>query len=205
MKLYSADLSPFARKCRLVILEKSLSELVSVVGADPYQADAALLAINPLSRVPTLEMPDGQPLYDSQAICLYLDSLPSPSHTPSLLPTGDAQWPALRRMSLADGVMEATFRIACEVFRRPEAERSNDWIQRWSDNALRAMKVMDSEVSDWDTDFTLPNIGAVCAIEYLALRAADYVDWSAHCLELKAWYADQSQRDSVQKTRPVSP
>ena len=39
----------------------------------------------------TLEMPDGQPLYDSQAICLYLDSLPSPSQTPPLMPSGDAE------------------------------------------------------------------------------------------------------------------
>ena len=59
--------------------------------------DPALLAYNPLSKVPTLITDDGMSLYDSPVICEYLDSLGS---APKLFPApGPARWRMPRTMS----------------------------------------------------------------------------------------------------------
>ena len=80
MKLYNADLSPFAARCRIQIYAKGLDiELVAPPGglsSDEYKA------INVTGRIPTLEV-DGQVLPESEVICEYLeDRFPTPALRP---------------------------------------------------------------------------------------------------------------------------
>jgi len=77
MKLYHSPLSPFARKCRIIIRAKELDvEEIKVGpdGANGYAAD-----VNPLGKVPCLERGGSNvALFDSPLICEYLDSLKDP-------------------------------------------------------------------------------------------------------------------------------
>jgi len=75
MKLYSSQLSPFARKVRVLILEKDLQDRVEIIDSNPYEATAEHLRANPLSKVPTLVLENGESIYDSYVICEYLDAL----------------------------------------------------------------------------------------------------------------------------------
>ena len=51
MRLYTSPASPFARKCRVVRLEKGLESRVEEVTATfPYKDDA-YLAVNPIGQV----------------------------------------------------------------------------------------------------------------------------------------------------------
>ena len=51
------------------------------------------MAVNPLSKIPTLVREDGSVLFDSVVICEYLDTLAGGVLFPA---EGDARWQALR-------------------------------------------------------------------------------------------------------------
>lgn len=71
--LYHHTLSPFARKVRLVLLEKQLEVEEHVV--HDWQRDEDFLALNPAGDVPVLVEDDGLVLADSGAIVEYLDEV----------------------------------------------------------------------------------------------------------------------------------
>ncbi len=98
MKLHWALASPFRsqsdggrardRHCRkLQLMETTVSG---------GEANPVVQRANPLSKIPTLILDDGTSLYDSRAICEYLDSL---HDGPKLFPPAPLRWDALRRHS----------------------------------------------------------------------------------------------------------
>ncbi|MEQ1548418.1 MAG: glutathione S-transferase N-terminal domain-containing protein [Chakrabartia sp.] len=64
MKLYDAGTSPFARKVRIVIAEKQLTG-IDLVTVSPFDLPPALVAINPLSKVPARQIDEGNVLDDT--------------------------------------------------------------------------------------------------------------------------------------------
>jgi len=80
MKLYNANLSVWASRCRLVLYAKGLdAEILAPPGgisSDEYKT------INPTGKIPALEV-DGQILPESEVICAYLEEI---SPEPSLMP-----------------------------------------------------------------------------------------------------------------------
>ena len=82
MKLYIAPRAPNPRRVQMFMHEKALPpiELVSVdINAGEHRGDA-YRAINPVSRLPTLELDDGRFLSETRAICTYLEGLyPEPN------------------------------------------------------------------------------------------------------------------------------
>jgi glutathione S-transferase len=81
MKLYNANLSPFASRCRIQIYAKGLAvELPAPPGG---LGSAEYKARNPTGKVPALEV-DGEVIAESEVICEYLeDRFPTPSLRPS--------------------------------------------------------------------------------------------------------------------------
>lgn len=135
MILFYSPTSPFARKVRVLIAERQLTA-IELVAASPFDAPSALTGANPLSKVPALVRDDGTALYDSPVICEFLDDCGGGERL--LPPSGEARWDMLRRQALADGMMDTTLALALEVNRRPEHERSPDWIAHWVRTLARA-------------------------------------------------------------------
>jgi glutathione S-transferase len=77
MKLHWSPRSPFVRKVMIAAHETGQLEQLSCTRTvvAMTQPNADLLPDNPLSKIPTLVLEDGSPLYDSLVICEYLDSL----------------------------------------------------------------------------------------------------------------------------------
>ena len=107
---------------------------------NPHNSPAALLAANPLSKVPCLMTDDGVALFDSPVICEYLDSLEG---APPVFPrAGPARWKALKLQAIGDGIMDAA------VLRRgleaaggpPDAVRAT---RRWRGRRRRWMRALD--------------------------------------------------------------
>lgn len=69
--LYHFWLSPFCRKVRLVLAEKSLE--IELEAEKYWQRQPEFLALNPAGQVPVLQEADGRVIADSQAIVEYLD------------------------------------------------------------------------------------------------------------------------------------
>lgn len=196
MKLHITVPSPYARKCRIVALEKGVA--VEEVAVDPYASDPRLVAANPIVQVPALETDDGV-LTDSPVICEWLDVTGSGVR---LLPAdGPERWRVKRLETLANAGLEMGVKRVLEL-RRPEGERSVSWLGRWTDNLNR---VLDRLEADPGIAPGLPlDLGRITAgvlVTWVGFRHPD-LDWKARRPRLVALQAELEARPSFDRTRP---
>ena len=103
IKLHWSPKSPFVRKVMIAAHELGLTDRIERVRTvtTMLRPNPDLLPDNPLSKIPTLVLPDGSPLYDSLTICEYFDHLAGGGR---LFPLpGAERWQALLWHSLGDG------------------------------------------------------------------------------------------------------
>jgi len=198
MKLYISTGSPFVRKCRIVVREKGLEGRVDEVALTfPYQASAELLASNPIGQVPALLTDEGDAFANSPVICAYLDSIGS---GPRLLPPGGPDhWRARRLETLADAILEMAVKIALES-RRPEAERSAQWLGWWTDGLNRALDQAEAQVPDPEP-LDIGKIALGVAGPYVDFRMPG-LGWRASRPKLSAFCDALDRRPSFAATRP---
>lgn len=200
MRLLYSPTSPYARKVRVTAAEKGLTDKIEVVTINPFDDIADLGPVNPVGKVPALVMDSGTTLYDSPVICEYLDSLGGGA---SLLPaSGEARWTVLRQQALADGVLDAAFSLVMEM-RRPEGERSQSWIDRWTAGIYRSVDAIDAEAGSLSADVTLAHVAFGCALGYLDFRLGD-LNWRDGRANAAAWYETFGARPSMTSTDPDS-
>jgi len=201
MRLLSSPTSPYARKVRMTLIEKGLADQVTVEAAVPLgtaEEAAAVRRVNPLAKIPALVLDTGEALYDSPVICEYLDSLGT---GPTLLPAaGPARWTALRRQALGDGVADAAFNIVME-HRRPETQRSTEWLDRWARAVHGAADALEQELAHGALGFDLGAIALSAAFGYLDFRLPQ-IDWRTGRPRLAAAFADLAARSSFIATAP---
>ena len=196
MRLYVANASPFARKCRIVARERGVE--LEEVAVDAMASEPALLAANPLSQVPALVIDDGSWLIDSPLICAWLDARPG---RPVLIPPGDSpeHWCVRRAEAIADGCLEMAVKLVME-HRRPESERSPRWIERWRAGLLRALEAAEAEVRPPEP-LDMGGIALGCVGAYLDLRHPD-LGWRERFPRLAAFCDRMEQRESFRATHP---
>jgi glutathione S-transferase len=85
MKLYQTFLSPFPTRVRLLLYAKGIDiPFVEPAGIHDGSGKGNYLTINPLERVPALELDDGRVLPESEVICEYLEDVyPTPTLRPA--------------------------------------------------------------------------------------------------------------------------
>lgn len=195
MKLYISAPSPFARKCRIVALERGVH--VTEVVVDPYADDPALLAANPIVQVPTLIAMDGLPISDSPVICEYLDALGS---GPRLLPVdGEGRLRVRRIETLANALLDQGVKRLLEL-RRPESERSPSWLARWTAGMTRTLDVLEkADLRPDPLDMGVLTVGV--ALTWIGFRHPD-IDWKTGRPNLVALQAALEQRSSFIDTCP---
>lgn len=198
MRLFYANPSPYARKVRIALAEKNLEQRVDTVKCNPFEGVAELMAVNPLSKVPALVLDDGAVLYDSPVIVEYLDSLDGAVR---LIPAeGPARWQVLRRQALGDGILDAASAIVMEN-RRPDEQRSPDWLGRWQAAIERSLDALEAEIDDFGEAVNLGHVAFGAVLGYLDFRLPD-LDWRAAHPKSASWFAAFSQRPSMIATRP---
>ncbi|HEX5276874.1 MAG TPA: glutathione S-transferase [Fluviicoccus sp.] len=196
MKLIASLTSPFARKVRILLLEKRLPfELVVDI---PWNAETRVPDFNPLGKVPVLLNPDGESFYDSRVIAEYLELAAGPC----FIPDQPERRIAVRRMeALADGISDAAATVFLER-KRPREQVSEEWIERQMlkmDRGLAAAVVMLPAAPDAAPD--LGQIALECALGYLDLRFPEY-GWRERFPELAAFHHRMLQRESIRATLP---
>jgi glutathione S-transferase len=199
MRLDYSATSPYVRKVTVTACETGLDARIERVATNAWDPDAAFLALNPLSKVPTLLMDDGHPLYDSPVICEYLDSL----HEGRKLfpPAGPERWAALRQQALADGIMDAGVAAVVERTRRPESFRWPAFIDQELAVIGRALDVFEEEALSFEDAITIGQIAAGCALGYLDFRFSHF-DWRDGRPALATWFQGFSARPSMASTTP---
>ena len=114
MKLRFTPNPDYIHKVLVVAHEAGVVDRIQVVPTYPFDADCDLGDDNPLGKVPTLVLDNGEALYGGPVICEYLDSL---HDGPKMFPA--AGWPrfrALRQQALAEGLFDAL--TAMDIERR---------------------------------------------------------------------------------------
>jgi glutathione S-transferase len=135
---------------------------------------------NPLGRVPTLVLPNGEKLFESAAILDYLDELAGPER--ALLPaSGPDRRQALNLMAMATGAAEKGVMQVYEGVFRPEVKRHQPWLDRLRLQMGASLGAIDRYlgergVAQWlvGKRMTQADITAVCAFTFLndTLRVA---------------------------------
>jgi glutathione S-transferase len=200
MKLHWSPRSPFVRKVMIFAHETGLIDRLECVRTvvTITTANAALLAENPLSKIPTLVLDDGTPLYDSAVICEYLDSL----HGGARLfpPAGAARWTALRRQALGDGLLDLLIVWRYERARAAPLQSPIDAFGAKYQATLRSLEQEASSLAN--APFGIGHITIGCGLSYLDFRFSD-LDWRKMHPQIAAWHAGFAQRPSVKATEPV--
>ena len=100
LKLYQTNLSPFPTRVRLMLRVKGVAaEMIEPPGIHDSSPKGDYLEVNPIGRVPALQLEDGRVLPESEVICEYLEQVyPDPPMLPAD-PYGRARVRLLSRIS----------------------------------------------------------------------------------------------------------
>ncbi len=168
MILRSAAASPFARKVRIAARVLGLDGRIEIVPADSADPNDTLRQQNPLGKIPTLVLDDGNVLYDSRVIVEYLDHLAGGGRIIPAEPA--ARFAALRLQALADGIMDASVLLVYEARWRAEAKHEPKWIDHQSGKVERALAALESSPPEVKPDARIGEIALACALGYGDLR-----------------------------------
>lgn len=198
MELLYTPRSPYVRKVRVTLIELGLHDQIKFNQMNLDQPAPELSKNNPLGKVPTLVIEEGNAIFNSSLICEYLDSL---GKQPKLFPpTGPARWTALRRHSLANGILDALTTRRHEA-RRPEGERSSSAMQKQKVKSDAGLAVLEREAGSLGSIISIGEIAIGCCLGYLDFRFPDE-PWRPVCPELAKWFDVFSKRKSMIETMP---
>ena len=203
MRLHTHPASPFGRKVLVAAHELGIADRITVEhrALTPVEPNAAVVADNPLGKLPTLVRDDGEPLFDSRVICEYFDELVGGGR---LLPRdAAARWRALRLQALGDGMMEASILARYETVLRPEELRWHAWVEHQKLKVRRALDWLEQRAEEeLGEQAHLGTITVACALGYLDFRfGADR--WREGRPRLARWFEDFAQRPSMMATVPA--
>jgi len=202
MTLHWSPRSPYVRKVMIAIHEMGLQGRIRIVrtvvgGTTPHRE---LMTINPLGKIPTLELPDGTAIYDSPVIIEYLDTL---HQGPKLYPL---PWPqrltALRRHALGQGMLDTALSLLAEGF-RPSERQSEPHKELWRAKLIACVAALEEEAEALATSgFNIGHLAIGVALGYLDFRFGTLA-WRDDHPRLAAWHETFNARPSVQANLPV--
>jgi glutathione S-transferase len=203
MRLFYSAGSPFARIVRIALLETGLDARVTkqeVTRERLYSTDSQVLALNPVGRVPTLELDDGIILTESKLILDYIDGV---NQGQKLLPRdGSDGWRTLAEMGQACGLLEGEVTWV-RTLQIKESEGVSAVITR---ECARVNRIADAlEIAVGSGAFA----GSINAAQIVLGAALGLVEprlpawkWRVGRLGLSRWYDSIAARPSFRSTVP---
>jgi len=200
MNLYASQGSPFARKIRVMLIEKNAPhevEMVDLWAANDYRKT------NPIGKVPALKLEDGRVLVNSPLIADYVEGrFPEPR----FIPVEPEQRLEVRRWeALADGTMDAAVAIIYETRFHDEQKRSREWLDRQRgkvDSGFAALEQMLGNRS-WcvGNALSLADVALGCHIGFILARRPEIFPQDRYPGLTRLWKRLET-RDSFKRTVP---
>lgn len=201
MKLYDAAFPPSPRRVRIFLAEKGLEipKIPVDLGAMEHRGDA-FTAINPLQRLPALELDDGSIITESAAICRYVEAL----HPEPPLFGRNAKEVALidmwmRRVEFGlYATIAAVFRHSHPAMKASEVPQCAEWADLNRPRILEELAFLNSalEGRQWlaTADYSAADIALLCSVDFMRpIRIAVPED----LINLKRWHEAASSRPSA--------
>lgn len=174
----------------------------------------AMRRINPLGRIPSLVLDDGEVLIDSAAIADHLDELVGPAR--ALLPASGAERRrALQVTALASGTLDKAGAIVYERALRPAEKIHEPWLERLRTQCASGLAALEATTgAGWylGDRVRTPDIMAACLVWYLTARVPELLGegacpnlrgLSARCGELAAFRATEPSADELMPGAPI--
>ncbi|MES2508539.1 MAG: glutathione S-transferase family protein [Pseudomonadota bacterium] len=199
MKLHWSPKSPYVRKVMICAEELQVTGRLTLVRsvAAMLKPNPAIMADNPLSKIPTLVLEDGTVLFDSSVICQYLNDLVQGP----LVPTqGAGKWQALRWEAFGDGLLDVLILWRNERERAQPIQALIDAFELKTHASLKQLEAESASLTG--ASFGLGHVSLCCALGYLDYRF-DALGWRAEAPGLARWYARMQEKPSVKSTEPV--
>jgi len=200
MKLYASLGSPFARKIRVMLIEKNAPHEVEMVD---LWAPNDLKRTNPIGKVPALRLDDGRSLASSPLIADYVDDrFPEPR----FIPADPEQRLEVRRWeALADGTMDAAVASIYEARFHDEAKRSREYLERQRGKIDAGFAALEEMLGGrrWCVGdaMSLADIALACHIGFIALRRPEFLPQDRYPGLVRLWKMMEA-RESMRKTAP---
>jgi glutathione S-transferase len=196
MRLYGTVTSPYVRRVRVVALELGLP--FELVDAFDDAGQAALRALNPLWKVPAVEL-EGRAIFDSRAITEHLLR----RHGPGPLAVVDEDDLDARNVTtVIDGALDSLIN-AFYLQRDGVTGAQASYVTKQNERAAAALAWVEARVDDvWLTRaraFGLPELALCTALEWMRFRGTYPVERHpglVRCLE------HHGGRESMVATRP---
>ncbi|KGY14285.1 glutathione S-transferase [Vibrio tubiashii] len=169
MQLYLNETSPFSR---VVISTALLSHTSSLTfrWVDPWSSPSNLIQANPFSLIPTLELDNGQALYESLCICQFLIES---SHSQLLHQVNFKKADEVSKLGTAKTLMEIAFRSAALA---RFTDNDNELIERGRSGLSAALTLLDEDMKTFGLEsYLTPNLATLylhVALEYVQFRHA---------------------------------
>jgi glutathione S-transferase len=200
MKLLYQTHSPYARKALVFAHEVGLASRLEIVHQEtsPTLRNERVFAENPLGKVPVLLRSGGPPIFDSDVICAYFDTLHDGR---KLIPAeGEIRWQALRLQAVAQGLAEAGIATRWETVRRPPELRYPVLRDGYIKKLTSSYDWLESEL-DVDSHLHVGHIAVATALDWLVFR--ELPGFRERRPRLTAWFDEFAARPSMVAT-PLS-
>ncbi|MBL9095320.1 MAG: glutathione S-transferase family protein [Alphaproteobacteria bacterium] len=198
--------SPFVRRVAVTLHHYGIAFERNPISV--FTNVAQMAAINPLVRIPSLVLDEGEVLIDSAAILDHLDETVGPAR--ALTPrSGAARRRALQVIALASGAIDKAGAQVYERHFHPPQAVNEAWIARCRDQMRGALALLEAKLGGaWfiDDRFSQADITTGAMIGYLKLRlpeidvAREYprlAALSARCEAMACFAAARPSADEV--------
>lgn len=200
MKIYDSKTAPNPRRVRIFLAEKGIEvPYVEVDIAQRENSTPEFLELNPLGRLPVLQLDDGTTLAESVAICRYFEGI---QPQPNLMGEGARESAEIemwqRRMEFELFLpISMTFRHT-HAFFRGRYPQVPEWGEECRKHAEHTMRWLDRELGRREfiagARYTIADITALCALDFGRVSKIRIAEDKAN---LTRWYAAVSARPSA--------
>ena len=201
MKLYDSGRAPNPRRTRIFLAEKGISlptQQVDMMAMQHKTAEYA--AINPLQRMPALELDDGTIITESIAICRYFEAV---QPEPPLFGVGAKEialvemWNRRCELNLLFGVAHI-FRHSHPAMKDLEVPQVPDWAEANRPRVAEFLVILDAQLKSnkfvAGGRFSVADITALCAVDFMKPAKVQMPEGLDN---LKRWHAEVSARPST--------
>jgi len=201
MKLYDGGRAPNPRRVRIFLAEKGVTVPTEAVDLGTMQhKSSGFTAINPLQRVPALELDDGTIITESVAICRYFDAL---HPEPNMFGKGALEIATVemwnRRVELSlYGPVQAVFRHLHPAMKTFEVPQIAEWGEVNKERASDFLAILNAQLGKHrfiaGDRFSIADISGLVTVDLMKPAKLAVDDKLAH---VKRWYNEVNARPSA--------
>ena len=199
-KLTFSPASPYVRKVLLSAYRAGIQDELELVEAGS-ESDTLLRNQNPLGKIPVLQKPDGDFLFDSRVIVEHISKLGG-----GLIPeNGSEKDLVLTRSALAEGLTDASLLVVYSERYSGGETPSKLWLDLQLGKINRTLDFLETDIINWSNPvgFDAANIALATALDYMSFR--NVTNWRINRSKISQWFDVVSLKlPGFAKTAPKS-